>query len=89
MAVVLLYHNKTPKKMTFLNEENHAQVTQIANIVKQDVAISSAARALSDLLHVAPVNFEEYGKEFGLTKDLLAEIAALKKKIEQVRYNRF
>lgn len=72
-----------------IKPENHVEILQVLVISKQDAAIQNAITALNSLHNINIIEFESYGKNYGLSNELLSEISALQTKLEKAKYNRF
>jgi hypothetical protein len=69
--------------------ENNTAISQVLVIAKQDAALENAIKALNNLSHINKIEFESYGKRFGISPELLAEINTLKNKLGEAKYGRF
>jgi len=72
-----------------VTEENHLAINQVLVIAKQDMALDKAFRSLNDLCHINRIEFEVYGKNFGISPELLAEVKILQDKLAKAKYGRF
>jgi hypothetical protein len=69
--------------------ENNVAVATILAISKQDAALKNAINALNELAHVNAVQFEDFGKKFGITSELLEEVRSLQGKLSKAKYGRY
>jgi hypothetical protein len=69
--------------------ENNVAVATILAISKQDAALQNAINALNELSHVNAVQFEDFGKAFGITPELLEEVRNLQNKLAKAKYGRY
>ena len=72
-----------------ITEENNVAVHQILVISKQDAAIENAIRSLNELSHLNRIVFEDYGKGYGITEELINEVRNLKDKLQKAKHGRF
>ena len=72
-----------------VTEENNVVVNQVLIIAKQDIALENAIKALNELSHLNRVEFEDYGKKFGINEELLSEVRNLKDKLQKAKYGRY
>lgn len=71
-----------------ITNENYEAVNNATSIVKQDIAIQIAVNSLNDLFHVNQIQVSAYGRNYGITNDLLEEVRSLKNKLENAKYGR-
>ena len=71
-----------------ITEENNVAISTVLAVAKQDIAIQNAINSLNELNFINRIEFEEYGKTYGLNKELLQEINLLQSKLQKIQYNR-
>lgn len=71
-----------------INSENYKAVNTAVVIAKQDAAIKNALNSLNELLHINKIEFTDFGKEYGLSRDLLHDIANLQSKLEKAKFGK-
>ncbi len=64
-----------------VTSENNVAVSTILAVSKQEAALQNAINALNELVHVNAVQFEDFGKKFGITSELLEEVRSLQHKL--------
>lgn len=69
--------------------ENNVAINQVLIIAKQDIALQNAINSLNELSHLNKIEFESYGKNYGINEELLAEIRNIKDKLQKARYGRY
>jgi hypothetical protein len=69
--------------------ENQILVSTILAISKQDAILQTAINALNELAHLDTIEFEDFGKPFGVSNELAGELLSLKAKLVAAKYGRF
>ena len=69
--------------------DNNVAVSTILNISKQDAALQNAINALNELAHINRIEFEDFGKKFGITSELLEQVRALGNTLSSAKYGRY
>jgi 1,2-phenylacetyl-CoA epoxidase catalytic subunit len=72
-----------------ITEENNVAVQQILVVAKQDLAIQKAMDSINDLFHINKIEFEEYGKNYGINQELKEELYSLYNKLSKAKYGKF
>jgi hypothetical protein len=69
--------------------ENNEAINQILTIAKQDMVLQNAINSLNELKHINKIEFENYGKSYGITQDLLIDIINLQDKLKKARLGKY
>ncbi len=69
--------------------DNNVAINQVLIIAKQDIAIQNAIDALVNLLHINNVVFESYGKQYGVTKELMDQVYEMRTALDKAKFGRY
>ncbi len=72
-----------------ITTENSEAVNIAVNVVKQDVALQTAIDSLNTLVHVNSVEFQYFGREYGVDAELKNEIYSLLDKLKLAKFGKF
>ena len=72
-----------------ITAQNNIAIQTVLAIAKQDAALEIAINSLNELIHTRSVEFTSYGKQCGVSEELMQKVIQLKEELENAKYGRF